>query len=127
VYMLLGRVTYCLYKCFVDFVDFACVLQASSPCFVIMMPEANVVNPLSSDTEGALDLLFLSPAHGPHSPASNPHLGSISDVFEDWPEVNDMAASVYVALTTDASNSHASMVDTLCGVRESCTGGSSGR
>jgi hypothetical protein len=63
----------------------------------------------------------------PHSPASNPRSGSDSDEFENWPEVNDMAASVYVALTADALSSHASMVDALCDVRESYTGGSSGR
>jgi hypothetical protein len=44
-------------------------MQASSPCFIIVMLEANVVNPLSSDTEEVLDLLFLSAALGPHSPA----------------------------------------------------------
>jgi hypothetical protein len=67
VYVLLGRVTYCLYRYFVDFVDFTCLAQAlqlvkpahaSTPHFIIMMSEADVVNPLSSDTEEALDLLF---------------------------------------------------------------------
>jgi hypothetical protein len=117
VYELLSRVTYCLYK---YFVDFACRVQASqlvehvwasSPPFNITMPEAEVMNSPSSDTEEALDLLFLSLAHGPLSPASNPRSGSDSDIFEDWPEVNDMAASVYVALTADASSSRASTVD----------------
>jgi hypothetical protein len=46
----------------------------------------------------------------------NPRSGSDSDVFEDWHEVNDMVASVYVALTTDALSSHASTVDALCDV-----------
>jgi hypothetical protein len=91
------------------------------------MPEADMVNPSSSDTEEVLDLLFLSPARGHHSPALNLHSGSDSDAFEDWLEANDMAASVYVALTTDALSSHASTVDALCDVRESCTSGSSGR
>jgi hypothetical protein len=92
-----------------------------------MMPEYDVVNLSSSDTEEALDLLFLSPTHGPRSAASNPRSGSDSDMFKDWPEVNDMAASVYVALTIDASSSRTSTVDALCDIRESCTCGSSGR
>jgi hypothetical protein len=91
------------------------------------MPEADVVNPSSSDTEEALDLLFLGPAHGPYFSALNPHSGSDSDVFKDWPEVNDMGASVYVALTADASSSHASAVDAMCDVRESYASGSSGQ
>jgi hypothetical protein len=80
------------------------------------MPEANVVNPSSSDTEEALDLLFLCPTHGPHSPSLNPCSCFDSDVLKDWLEVNDMAASVYVALTTDALSSRASTVDALCDV-----------
>jgi hypothetical protein len=134
VYVLLGRVTYCLYEYFVDFVDFACLArasqlvepaQASLPCFIITMPEAIVVNPSCSDTEEALDLLFLCPSHGSRSPALNPCLGSDSDVFKDWPKAHDMTASVYVALTIDALSSRASMINDLCDVRESCTGGSS--
>jgi hypothetical protein len=80
------------------------------------MLKADVVNLLSSDTEEALDLLFLSPAHGPHSPASNPCSGSDSDMFQDWPKVNDMATSVYVALIADASSSRASTVDAPCDI-----------
>jgi hypothetical protein len=53
--------------------------------------------------------------------------GSDRDVFEGWLKANNMAAIVYVALTTDALSSHASTVDALCDVRESCTSGSSGR
>jgi hypothetical protein len=43
---------------FVDFVDLSCLVhasqpvepvQASSPCFIIMMPEADIVNPSSND------------------------------------------------------------------------------
>jgi hypothetical protein len=131
VYVLLGRVTYCLYK---YFIDFACLAQASQldepaqaspPHFIFMMPEADVVNPSSSDTEEALNLLFLCPPRGSQSPSLSPRSGSDSDVFEDWPEVNDMAASVYVALIADASSSRVSMVDAMCDVRESYTGGSS--
>jgi hypothetical protein len=136
VYVLFGGVAYCLYRYFVDFVDFVCLAQASqlgepvhasSPHFIIAMPEADVVNPSSSDTAEALDLLFSGAAHVHHSPASNPFLDSDSNMFEDWPKVNDMTTSVYVALTADASSSHASTVDAQCDIRESCTGGSSGR
>jgi hypothetical protein len=84
-----------------------------------MMHDADVVNSPSSDTEEALDLLFLSPAYGPLSPASNPRSGSDCDIFEDCSEVNDMVASVYVALTVDASSSRASANDALCDIRES--------
>jgi hypothetical protein len=55
-------------------------------------------------------LLSLSPAHGPHSPLSKFHSSCGSNLFDDWPEANDMAASVYVALTVDALSSHASTV-----------------
>jgi hypothetical protein len=123
VFELLGHVTYYLYR---YFVDFACLAQASLTHFNITMPEADVVNSPSSDTEEALDLLILSPAHGPLSPASGPCSGSDSDVFKDWPKVNDMAASLYVALTVDALSSHASAIDAMCDVRESCASGSSG-
>jgi hypothetical protein len=85
-----------------------------------------VVNPLSSDTEEELNLLFLCPTHGPHSLAPNPHPGSDSNEFKDWPEVNNMAASVYVALTADAMSSHVSTVDALCDIQESYSIGSSG-
>jgi hypothetical protein len=62
----------------------------------------------SSDIEKALELLSLSPACGPHSRLSKPSSNSNTDLFEDWPEANDMAASVYVALTTNASSSRMS-------------------
>jgi hypothetical protein len=91
-------------------------VHASSPLFIIMMPEVDVVNLSSSDIEEAFDLVFLSHVHGPHSPTLNPRSGSNSNVFDDWPEVNDMAASVYVALTADASSSRVSTVDALCDV-----------
>jgi hypothetical protein len=134
--VLLGRVIYCLCRYFIDFVDFACHAQASqpvepahvsSPHFIITMPEADMVNPSSSDTEEALDLVFLSPTHCPCSPASNLLSGSNSDVFKDWPEANNMVVSVYVALTADALSSRASTTDNLCAIQESCTGGSSGQ
>jgi hypothetical protein len=90
------------------------------------MPEANMVHLSSSDTEEALDLFFLCPAHGPHFAILSPCSGFDKDAFNDWPEANVMAASVYVALTADALISRASTVDNLCDVQESCTGGSSG-
>jgi hypothetical protein len=60
-----------------------------------MMPEADVVNLSSSDTKEALDLLFRSPTHGSHSPALNPRSGTDSDMFEDWPKVNDILCGVH--------------------------------
>jgi hypothetical protein len=41
---------------------------------------------------------------------------SDSDMFDDWSKDNDVAASVYIALTIDASSSCASTVDAMCGV-----------
>jgi hypothetical protein len=66
-----------------------------------------VVNLSSSDTKEALELLSL--------PLSNRCLSFDSDLFEDWLEANDMVASVYVVLTTDALSSHASIVYALHG------------
>jgi hypothetical protein len=91
------------------------------------MVEANMVNPSSSDTEEALDLLFLSPARDPRSPISKPRSSFDDDLFEDWPDVNDMAMSVYVALSVDASSSWMLAVDALCDDRESCASSSSTR
>jgi hypothetical protein len=67
-----------------------------------------VVTLSSSDTEEALELLSLSPSHGPPSRPSDHCSSSSNDLFEDWPEANDMAISVYVALTADALSSRAS-------------------
>jgi hypothetical protein len=61
----------------------------------------------------ALELLSLSPTRGCHSLLLNLRSSSNSDLFKDWPEANDMATSVYVALAADALNSHASKVDSL--------------
>jgi hypothetical protein len=52
-----------------------------------------------SDTEALLDSLFPCP---------------ISDSFEDWAEANDMAASVYIALSADASSSRTPVIDAPC-------------
>jgi hypothetical protein len=69
-----------------------------------------VVSLLSSDTEEALELLSLSPVHDPDSPLLELHSSFGSDLYDDWPESNDMAASVHVALTADALSFHMSTV-----------------
>jgi hypothetical protein len=69
-----------------------------------------VVSLLSSEIEEALELLSLSPSRGPHSPLSKFRSSSGSDLFDDWPKANDMAVSVYIALTADASSSRASTI-----------------
>jgi hypothetical protein len=89
--------------------------------------EVGVITLSSSDIGEALDLLSLSPTRHPSSQSSNRRSGSNSNMFEDRPVANDMAASVYVALTMDASSSHASTVGGLCDDREFCVGGSSDR
>jgi hypothetical protein len=69
--------------------------------------------------------LSLSPARGPHSPLLELRSSSDSDSFNDWPEANDMAVSVYIVLTADASSSRASMVGASHCTRKSCANGSS--
>jgi hypothetical protein len=90
--VLLGHVTYCLYGYFVEFVNFTCRAQASrpvepvqvwSPYSNVKKPEADMVDLSSSDTEEALELLSLSPAHGYHPPLLNLGSSSDSDMFED--------------------------------------------
>jgi hypothetical protein len=73
------------------------------------MPKADVVDLSSSDTEALLDSLSISPAHD--SLVSRPRMGSDGDSFEDWPEANDMAASVYILLSVDASSSRSPAVN----------------
>jgi hypothetical protein len=85
-------------------------VQASSPHFNAKPTKADVASLSSSDTEEALELLSLTPTRGPHYPLSDLRLSCGSDLFDDWPEANDMAASVYVALTADASGSRTSIV-----------------
>jgi hypothetical protein len=70
-----------------------------------------VVTLSSSDTEEALELLFLSPPRDSVSHISEPSYSSGSDQFDDWPEANDIAVSVYVALIADASSSRISTVN----------------
>jgi hypothetical protein len=83
--------------------------QASLSPLVATDSKAGAVDISSSDTEGLLDSLFLSPTHGYLSmhrcENSDCHVSSDADSFESWPEPNDMAASVYVALSTDALSS----------------------
>jgi hypothetical protein len=108
---------------FVDFVKFGChaqvsqlfePMQASSPHLIATMSKANVVDLSSSDIEALLDSLFMSPACG--SPVLHPRMGSDCNSFEDWPESNDMAVSVYVAISADAPRSHAPTVGVPCDV-----------
>jgi hypothetical protein len=103
-----------IYGYFVDFVNFGCreqalqlvePVQASSLHFTITTTEANMVKLSSRNTAEVLNSLFLSPTRDSRSPVSNLHKGCSSDVFKEWLESNDMAASVYVLLTADASSS----------------------
>jgi hypothetical protein len=52
--------------------------------------------------------------------AREPMSSSGSDLFENWPETNNVAASVYVALTVEGLSSRASTVDASRGRRKSC-------
>jgi hypothetical protein len=106
--------------------------QASVPHCSIQPAEPDVVTLSSSDTQEDLELLSLSPAHGLSSrpsegDAQEPPSSSGSDLFEDWPEANDMATSIYVALTTEASSSCPSMANAPRGRQKSRASGSSTR
>jgi hypothetical protein len=72
-----------------------------------------VVTLSSSGTKEALELLFLSPHHDLVFHVLEPSCSSGSDQFNDWPEANDTAQSVYVALTANASSSHILTVNAL--------------
>jgi hypothetical protein len=108
-------------------------VSASQPCWSIHPVEPdNVVTMSLSDTEEALELLSLSPSCGAFSrpseddapePSSSSTVGS--GLFEDWPKANDMAASVYVALTTEPSSSRSPMVNAPQKERKSHAKGSS--
>jgi hypothetical protein len=102
-------------------------VQAPSPHFNVKSAKADVVTLSSSDTEEALELLSLSPARGPHSPLSELRSSSSSGLLDDWPEANDMATSVYVALTEDALSSCASTVSAPHCTQKPCDDGSSTR
>jgi hypothetical protein len=84
-----------------------------------------VVTLPSSDTDEVLELLSLSPACGPHSPLSKLRTSPGSSLFIDWPKGNDMAANVYIALTTDDSSSHMSTSSAPRCTQKSCVDGSS--
>jgi hypothetical protein len=71
-----------------------------------------VVTLSSSDTEEELRLLFLSPTRNPASHISEPSSNSNCDRFEDWPEANDVVASVYIVLFVDVLRSRTSTVNT---------------
>jgi hypothetical protein len=86
-----------------------------------------VVTLSSSDTKKALELLSLNPSCGSHSRLSKPSSSSGSDLFKDWSKANDMATSVYVALTIDASSSCTPAVNAPHGERESLADGSPNR
>jgi hypothetical protein len=79
-----------------------------------------VVTLSSSDTKEALEPLSLSHARGFSSRLSEggaqvPLSSSGSDLFKDWPEANDMAVSVYIALTVETLSFCASTTDASCG------------
>jgi hypothetical protein len=52
---------------------------------IVPIVVTNVVTLSSSDTEEALELLFLSPDRNPVSHVYEPSLSSGSDQYEDWP------------------------------------------
>jgi hypothetical protein len=86
------------------------------PYCSIQPAKPDVVTLSSSDTEEALEFLSLSPTHGLSShlsegDAEEPSISSYNDLFEYWPEANNMAMNIYVALTVEASSSRASMAD----------------
>jgi hypothetical protein len=56
-----------------------------------------------------------------------PSSSSGSDLFEDWPEANDMAVSIYVALTAEALGSLVPTADAPRGRQKSHAIGSSTR
>jgi hypothetical protein len=107
-----------IYSHFGDFVNFGCrvdgsqlfePMQASSRHLIVMKPKAGMVDVSSSDTEDLLNSLFLSPAC--NSLSLRGCASSDADSFKSWPQVNNMAASVYVALSADASSSRKPAID----------------
>jgi hypothetical protein len=115
-----------IYLHFDDFVNFGCHVQvsqlfkpaqASSPHLIVMKPKASVVHVSSSDTKDLLNSLFLSPACD--SLSLRHRASSDADSFESWPKANNMAASVYVALSVDASSFRKPTIDAPCDNRRS--------
>jgi hypothetical protein len=95
-----------------------CLAQAPLLHCSVTPSEPNVVTLSSSDTKEALELLSLSPTFLPHSWLVEPSSSFGSDLFDNWPEANDMATSVYVALIMDASSFCTSAIDVLQGELE---------
>jgi hypothetical protein len=94
-------------------------VQASLPYHSIRSAESDVATVSSSDTEEALEFLSLSHVRGVSSRPSEGDAQELSsssgsDLFEDWPKANNMAASFYVALTTEASGSRAPAANAPC-------------
>jgi hypothetical protein len=90
--------------------------QASLPYCSHWPVEPDVVTLSSSDTEEALELLPLSPGCGVSSRllggvAQEPWSSSGSDLFEDLHKANDIAVSIYVASTAEASSTRALMAN----------------
>jgi hypothetical protein len=82
-----------------------------------------VVTVSSSDVEEALELLSWGPRRdlAPHvsgGTVHEPSSSSGSELFEDWPEANDMVVSVYVTLTAEVSSSLTSTTDAAHGRRK---------
>jgi hypothetical protein len=85
-----------------------------------------VVTVSSSDIEEALELLSLSPSCGMSPRPSgcdaqelSSSFDASSDLVEDRPEANDMATSVYVALTVEPLSYRAPMSSAPCSERKS--------
>jgi hypothetical protein len=115
-----------IYSHFGDFVNFGCRVQAwqlveptqaFSPQFIVSKPEASMVDVLSSDTKDLLNSLFFSPACD--SPSLRSRENSNANSFKSWPEVNNMDARVYAALSADASSSCKHAIDAPCVNRRS--------
>jgi hypothetical protein len=99
--------------------------QASLPCCSVQPTEPDVVTIYSSDTEEALELLSLGPCRNLASQVLGGNIhetsaSSGSDLFEDLPMAKDMAASIYVMLTAEASSSLISTADAPRGRWKSC-------
>jgi hypothetical protein len=99
-------------------------VRASPPHCSVLPADPEVMILSSSDTEEALELLFLSPPRNLISRVSEPSTSFSSNQFEDWPEANDIVASTYIALTADALSSRILMVNAPRGGPKSYAGSS---
>jgi hypothetical protein len=136
---ILSRGTICnfvnFYLTHASFVSSRACIGFITVLFGLASAEPDVVTLSSSDTKEALELLSLSPDRGVSSqpsrvgggggnaqePSSGSNFGS--DLFEDWPKANDMAVSIYVALTAESS-SQAPIANALHNERKPRVGGS---